>query len=171
MSVIGLEGMRFFAYHGVYEEEQILGGEYIVDVFIQTNTGAAATTDDINKTVNYETIYSICDFEMRKPSDLIENVIERIMYRIKATFQVLQEVTIKVNKLNPPLGGRVAKASIETSAEFVSRCGRCGRGMVCYGDETCWCNEAKTLHPRTVELVESEHGSCVCNNCLNFYAG
>lgn len=171
MSVIALEGMRFFAYHGIYEEEQILGGDYIVDVFITTDTSEAAEEDNIHMTINYETVFSICDYEMRKPSDLIETVIERIILKIKSAFQTLQEVTVKVSKLNPPLGGRVAKASIESSAEFVSACGRCGRGMVCYGDETCWCSGAKIIHPRTAELVQSQHGSCVCSSCLSFYAG
>lgn len=189
MSVIALEGMRFFAYHGVYEEEQILGGEYIVDVFVTTDTEVAAEEDNLHQTVNYETLYSICDFEMKNlpkrreniesgaleeegtPHRLIETVIHRIMLKIKATFQSLEDITVKVSKMNPPLGGRVERASIESTFEFTSKCGRCNRGMICYGDETCWCNEAKTLHPRTAEMIASEHGSCVCNNCINFYAG
>ncbi len=171
MSVIALEGMRFFAYHGVYEEEQILGGEYIVNVSVTVDTDDAAEEDDIHQTVNYETIYAICAMEMKKPSDLIETVIERIVLRMKATFSSLEEISVKVEKLNPPLGGRVAKASVETAYDFSSECSRCGRGMACYGDETCWCNDARTIHPRTAEMVKSQHGSCVCNSCLNFFAG
>ncbi len=171
MSVIALEGMRFFAHHGVYDEERILGGEYLVDVLIEADIDGAAEEDDINQTVNYEMVYTVCEIEMSKPSDLIETVLQRIVWRIKENSRMIQEITIKVTKLEPPLGGRVKSASIESSFDFTTQCGRCGRGMVCYGDVTCWCTEAKTVHPRTAELVQQEHGSCVCANCLNYYAG
>ncbi len=171
MSVIAIEGMKFFAYHGVYDEERILGGEYEVDVFINTDISDAAEEDDLNKTVNYETIYTICDIEMRKPSDLIENVLERILLRVKDNFKTVEDITVKVKKLNPPVGGKVKAASIESAYDFSSECGRCGKGMICYGDESCWCTEAKTIHARTMELVSAEHGSCVCPKCIEFYAG
>ncbi len=171
MAVIALEGMKFFAHHGVYEEERILGGEYLVDVYIVADTGAAAAEDDLNKTVNYELIHTICDIEMGKASDLIENVLERIMMRIKENVNIIQQLTVKVTKLNPPLGGTVASASIESAFNFTTRCGRCNKGMVCYGDTSCWCNDFRIVHPRTTELVAEEHGSCVCPQCLDYYAG
>ncbi len=171
MSVIALEGMRFFANHGVYDEERILGGEYLVDVLIEADVEEAGEEDELNKTVNYELIYTICDIEMSKPSDLIENVLQRIMIRIKENFNIIQQMTLKVTKLNPPLGGTVKSASIESDYDFTTQCGRCNRGMICYGDETCWCNETKTVHQRTSELVEQEYGSCVCPRCLDYYAG
>jgi dihydroneopterin aldolase len=34
MAVIGLEKVRFYAYHGYYEEENIIGGEFELDVFV-----------------------------------------------------------------------------------------------------------------------------------------
>ena len=54
MSQIALEGMRFYAYHGFYEEEQIIGNNYVIDVYIKTNFSEAAETDDLYKTINYE---------------------------------------------------------------------------------------------------------------------
>ena len=42
MAKVGLEGVKFFAYHGFYEEEQQIGGEYILDVFVETNINSAA---------------------------------------------------------------------------------------------------------------------------------
>ncbi len=171
MSVIALEGMKFFAYHGVYDEEKILGGEYIVDVFIEANVDKAAEEDELNKTVNYEMIYTICDIEMSKSSDLIETVLHRIKTRIKENFQIIKSLTIKVSKLNPPLGGRVKAASIEKSYSFKAKCGRCDKGMICYGDESCWCTSTRKVHPRTSELVLEEHGKCVCKSCSDYYAG
>ena len=53
MQQISLEGMRFYAYHGVYEEEQIIGNYYTVDVYIHTDFSKASESDDIFETINY----------------------------------------------------------------------------------------------------------------------
>ncbi len=171
MSVIALEGMKFYAHHGYYDEETILGGEYEVDVFIQTDITTAASTDDLEQTINYEIIYTICEIEMRKPAKLIENVVGRIMNRIKNKYSYIEGITIKLQKLNPPLGGKVRAASIEITDEFTLQCAKCGRGMVCYADENCWCNDFKKVHPRTAEMLRQQYGSCICSNCLGFYTG
>ncbi|NUO02795.1 MAG: dihydroneopterin aldolase [Saprospiraceae bacterium] len=112
MATIALEGARFYAYHGFYEEEQILGCEYIVDVFVEADVDAAAEEDDLFATVNYETLYLICQVEMRKPSQLIETVGQRIMTRISDMFPNIFGAKLCIRKMNPPLGGRVGSSSI-----------------------------------------------------------
>lgn len=113
MAKIALEGMHFYAYHGFYEEEQIIGGEYIVDVFVETNIAQAAATDDLYQTVNYESIFLICQAEMRKPTQLIEAVAQRIYNKLDYLFPTLNGIVVKIKKLAPPLGGRVDCASVE----------------------------------------------------------
>ena len=105
MAIISLEGMRFRAHHGFYEEEQILGGDYIVDVVVSTNATKAAIDDDLEKTINYETIYLICEVEMKRNAKLLENVAERISLGIRHQFKNIKDMSVRVKKLNPPLGG------------------------------------------------------------------
>ena len=31
------KGMEFYAYHGFYQEEQLIGGDYVVDVYVHTD--------------------------------------------------------------------------------------------------------------------------------------
>ena len=68
MSKVALEGMQFYAFHGFYEEEQLIGNYFVVDVYVDTNFMGAAQSDDLGGTVNYETIYFICRLEMKKTS-------------------------------------------------------------------------------------------------------
>ncbi len=171
MSVISLENMRFFSYHGFYDEEQILGGEYTLDISIMTDFTAAAMSDDLQKTVNYETVYAICDIEMREPRMLLETVVESIVESLKRNFTSLQAVEVKIRKLNPPLGGAVGAASVETAHDFASECGRCGKGIICYGSENCWCVDTKRIYPRTQELLARQFSGCFCKNCIETYAG
>lgn len=113
MATIALEGMQFYAYHGFYEEEQIIGNHFIVDVTVDARVNQAARTDDLTRTVNYETIYTICRIEMRKSSALLEHVAQRIMDKIAGQFSNVKTVKVRISKQQPPLGGRVDRAYIE----------------------------------------------------------
>lgn len=173
MARISLEGMRFFAFHGVYPEEQILGTDYLVNVSVETSIGEAAKTDDLAKTVNYETIYQAVKIEMEERHDLIETLIEAIVSRLKFQFASLAAVDVSVKKLNPPLGGRVEASRVEDRKVFATDCPRCKKGMICYNDATCWCRNAtaKTVWPATQESVKLQYKKCVCPSCLAFFAG
>jgi len=171
MSVIALEGMRFRANHGFYKEEQILGGDYMVDVFITTVFTKASIDDDLKKTINYETIYLICEAAMKKNSKLLENVADRIAMDIKHQFSFLKELRVKVKKLNPPLGGRVESAWVEVDGHFSKKCARCARPMICYNDKSCWCLNTK-VYKQTLEQMKTHYGNqCLCEECLQFFAG
>lgn len=115
MAIIGLEGIRIFAKHGFYEEERILGNEFILDVFLDADIEQAAEEDDLFQTINYETVYQLCLIEMRTPSQLIEEVCQRIVHRLFDYFDQISGIKVKLRKLNPPLGGQVDCASIQIS--------------------------------------------------------
>ena len=169
MATIALEGMQFYAYHGYYKEERLIGTDYIVDVYIQADVDNAAVSDDLSETINYETIYHICEGVMREPSKLLENVAKRISLGIKNNYWFIQEMKIRVRKLNPPLGGRVASSYVEVDGHFSKKCGRCGRPMLCYADNTCWCM-GTSLFQKTLEQLKGEYGNqCLCQECLQFF--
>jgi dihydroneopterin aldolase len=112
---IGLEGMEFYAYHGVYEEERKIGGKYIVDVLVYTNAKDAELHDDLNGTVNYEQIYKVVEQNMQQPVKLIERLARKIMDDIRLFVVKEDTIRIKIRKLNPPLGAKVLplpKASV-----------------------------------------------------------
>ena len=110
---IGLEGMEFYAYHGVYEEERKIGGKYIVDVLVHTNAKDAELHDDLNGTVNYEQIYKVVEQNMQQPVKLIERLARKIMDDIRLFVVKEDTIRIKIRKLNPPLGAKVKASVVE----------------------------------------------------------
>jgi dihydroneopterin aldolase len=171
MATIALEGMRFYGYHGVYKEERILGTEYVIDVYLTTDVARAAISDKIDETVNYETVYLVCEAAMRKSSRLIENLAERITLNLKYQFRSIREMKVRVRKMHPPLGGEVESAYVEVEGDFTKTCARCGRPMLCYNDRSCWCLTAD-LKRSTVEHTKQQYGrNCLCRECLEFFAG
>ncbi len=113
MSVISIEGMEFFAYHGCFKEEQIIGTKFRCDLFIEVDTTKAEQTDSLRDTVNYQEVYAAVKKEMSIPSKLLEHVGRRIIVRIKERFPAVEHVRLKIRKLNPPLGGKMAFVGVE----------------------------------------------------------
>jgi len=116
MSKVALEGMQFYAFHGFYEEEQLIGAHFVVDVYVEANIMGAAQMDDLGGTVNYETIYFICKMEMKKTSKLIEHVAQRILNKLQEVLSNAGSITVRVSKLHPPLGGAVDRSFVEVSS-------------------------------------------------------
>jgi dihydroneopterin aldolase len=170
MATIALEGMKFYAYHGFYKEEQLIGTDYVVDVYIESNVNKAAVSDNLKETINYETIYHICEGVMRIPSKLIENVAQRISLGIKNNYGSIKEMKVRVRKMNPPLGGQVDCSYVEVDGSFTKKCGRCQRPMLCYSDSSCWCMGTRVFQ-KTLEQLKGEYGNrCICKECLEFFA-
>jgi dihydroneopterin aldolase len=111
MGKIHLEGMEFFAYHGHYKEEQIIGTKFIVDLEIVFETSLAEYSDELSDTINYQEAYLIAKKEMEINSHLIESVARRILDALVQAFPQINSVQVKISKINPPLGGKVKQVS------------------------------------------------------------
>ena len=105
--------MEFFAYHGCFREEQIIGTKFNVDLYMAVNTAKAQHSDDLYDTVNYQAVYEVVKDEMKRSSKLLEHVARRILNRVKKEFPSVEAATIKVKKMNPPLGGQMAFVGVE----------------------------------------------------------
>lgn len=112
MGRIILEDMEFYAYHGCFAEEQIIGGKFLITVKIESDTSEAEETDNITKTVNYQEVYAVIKKEMELKSKLLEHVASRIADAIKNHFPAVKEISVKVTKVNPPVGGKMAGVSV-----------------------------------------------------------
>lgn len=113
--IVALEGMEFYARHGYYEEERIIGNKYSVDVFITTDFTEAADDDKLDGTINYERVYAIVAEVMSIDALLLEHLAGKIIKSIKSEFIKASSVRVKVCKYNPPIKGLCHKASVELS--------------------------------------------------------
>ncbi len=112
MATVRIEGMDFFAYHGCFKEESIIGTRFEVDLMITVDTEQAETSDDLHKTVNYMNLYDTVKKEMEIRSNLLENVAHRILKAIRLRFPTITGIQIKISKLNPPIGGKADRVSV-----------------------------------------------------------
>ncbi len=115
MGAILLEGMEFFSYHGCFKEEQLIGTKFTVDLKAEADTRAAEVSDRLHETVDYVGLYRIVKTEMEQKAHLLEHVAWRIMESLKAAFPELVSIDLKINKINPPIGGKMHQVCFATS--------------------------------------------------------
>ena len=111
MGKILVEGMAFHAYHGCNPEEAKIGGSFLVDVTVETDFSKPSSSDKLSDAVDYVAIYDITKKEMSVRSHLIEHVAKRIHDSVKKNFSEVKKIKVKVEKLNPPIGGKVKSVS------------------------------------------------------------
>lgn len=110
--IVEVNGIKLYAFHGCLSEEEKIGGDYIVDVYLETDFSEAAANDDLSKTVDYVVVNEIVKQEMAIRSKLIEHVGQRIYIQIKKTVKNIDFLRVKVIKVCPPINGDVNNVAI-----------------------------------------------------------
>jgi len=116
MGLITVEGIRVFAYHGHLPEEEKLGGHFIVNVWVTSDTTVVEKTDDLSDTVDYVKIIEIVKKQMAIRSNMIEHPTRRIVDAI-LPLQKVQKVKVEVQKIAPPIDAVFDKISVTIKAE------------------------------------------------------
>ena len=112
MEQIELKGMEFHSYIGHYDEEKDVGTDFKVDLIIETDCKTAGISDNLKDALDYQKIYKIVKTEMQNKCNLIENVCSRTIDTLLNNFQSIENVKIKVSKMNPALGGKIESVSV-----------------------------------------------------------
>lgn len=109
---IELTDMKFYAYHGAFPQETMVGNTFVVDLTITAPLQRAVESDELADTINYATVYALIEREMDQPSKLIEHAAGRILASLKKNFPEIQHIRLKLSKQNPPFGGDIRYASV-----------------------------------------------------------
>lgn len=108
-----LQGVRFYAFHGVMSQERLVGGEFLVDLRVGYPLAKAMETDEVAETLNYAELYALVKAEMEIPSRLLEHVVGRIAQKINERFPLVSSIDLKITKKNPPMGADCNGAGVQ----------------------------------------------------------
>jgi dihydroneopterin aldolase len=115
MGLIQIENMEFYSFHGHFKEERIVGNRFLVDLSIETDMKLPAETDNLKDAVNYQRAYEIIKMQMEEKSFLLEHIARRILDALYSEMQGITKATVKVSKMNPPMGGKIGSVSVTMS--------------------------------------------------------
>jgi dihydroneopterin aldolase len=112
---VALEGAEFYAYHGFYPEEQVIGTHFLVDVQVGFYAEIDVEKDNLSNTVNYEVLYAIIEEEMKHTRKVIESVAQAILNRITTEFLFIETAIVTIKKQRPPFRGPLKQSVITLS--------------------------------------------------------
>lgn len=101
----------------MYQEERKVGNEFEVDVAIGCRSPKKKITS-IEQTINYVEVYRIVQEEFAAHRFLIETCAMQIAERLEAQFSEMEQLTISIRKLNPPITNFSGSVSVTYSRSF-----------------------------------------------------
>ena len=102
MITIKLKQLRFFAHHGLYEEERKVSNEFIVDLEVAFES-SVSVIQKMSETINYIKLYELVKGHMLQTTDLIETLAMKISNNIHETYPRVKRVSISITKKYPPV--------------------------------------------------------------------
>lgn len=115
MDYIHLRDMQFYGYHGVLEQENVLGQRFRASVSLAVDMKKAGETDELDDTVSYVGVYDICkEIIEGKPYKLIEAVAETVASRILQQYEgQVFGCRVEIIKPDPPILGHYKEVAVE----------------------------------------------------------
>lgn len=113
---IHLNNLTFFSFHGLYEEEKILGNNFGVDVSLSFN--AAEKIYTLEQTTNYVAVYNIIKQRMAIPTALLETLAQDLALKIYEYDKRIKSITVKVEKKNPPISNMEGSVCVSFKKDF-----------------------------------------------------
>ncbi len=116
MLSIQLKDLSFHAFHGLYEEEKVLGNAFVVNLHVHYMPKPEVVTQ-LEETINYEALFALVQRRMTQTTPLLETVVMEMCYAVMEMFKEVQAVFVSLEKKNPPIenfdGGVVVSFQLE----------------------------------------------------------
>jgi dihydroneopterin aldolase len=116
MLTIHLHHLKFFAYHGLYEDEKKTGNNFEMDVDVIADVPQAITK--LEHTVDYAVVYQIIEQRMKQPTALLETLVHDLAEKIHQHDQRIKSVSITIKKLSAPIKNFNGVVGVSYKKEF-----------------------------------------------------
>lgn len=113
---IELKGLRFFANHGWFDEEALLGNEFEVNFW--GTFQAQENITSLEDTVDYSKVYELIQSTFAEREKLLETVAQKIANRIEATFKEIKTIQLTITKRNPLIPAFTGTVGITYTKDF-----------------------------------------------------
>lgn len=106
MDKIIMKNLAFFGYHGVLQEENVLGQKFFIDIELYLDLKKAGLSDNVDDTISYADVYdNVKNIVENKKFNLLEALAEDIAMTTLNNYSNLQEISINIRKPEAPVNG------------------------------------------------------------------
>ena len=108
--------LEFFAFHGLYSEERIIGNKFIVNLEVVIDEFPEFKT--IEDTVNYVSLFEVIRKIMNHPVDLLEKLAMQIIEEVHLMNNKIDSISISIKKVSPPIKAIRGNVGITIQKKF-----------------------------------------------------
>ena len=116
MFTIHLNNCKFYAYHGLHQEEAIAGAA--IEVSLSASFIEDERVTSMKQTINYVDLYEMVKRHFTQPRQLLETLAQEIaddVYKLDAR---VSSVEIHLTKLNPPIANFTGSVGVSYAKQF-----------------------------------------------------
>lgn len=114
MDKIIMNHLAFYGFHGVMEEEKVLGQKFFVDIELLLDLSQAGKTDLVEHTVSYADVYDDVKYFVESARyNLIEALGENICNMLLAKYPLIEEAMVRIKKPEAPIRGIFDSVGVE----------------------------------------------------------
>ncbi len=120
MAKVFVQGLEFYAHHGVSEEERRVGHRFRLDLGAETDE-RARYSDDVADTLDYgELAGAAVEIASSCSCRTVERVVELIGAGLMDRYPKIERLEVRLAKLNPPLALQIEATGVERTFERTS---------------------------------------------------
>jgi len=108
---IQLIDILLHGYHGLFEEEKLVGNTFKINVTV-VYTPANFPITNLSDTIDYGAVFNILQEQMQVATPLLDTVAANITLAVLKQFDAATEVTIHIQKMVPPIAGMVGSVAV-----------------------------------------------------------
>jgi dihydroneopterin aldolase len=113
MATVFVNGLEFHAYHGVSEQERLIGNSFRLDLEAEL-CETACSTDELDGTVDYGALaLEAVEIATSCKCRTVERVVELIGAGLLTRFPQVLALRVRLSKLSPPVAQKIEAAGVE----------------------------------------------------------
>ncbi len=116
MFTIHLNNCRFYAYHGLHQEEAVVGAAFEVSLSASFEEDGKVTA--MKQTINYVDIFEMVKKHFTNPRQLLETLAQEIVDDVYVLDSRVKLVEIHLTKLNPPIANFTGTVGVSYTKRF-----------------------------------------------------
>ena len=98
-------------YHGIFEEEKLVGNTFKINVTV-IYTPALFPITNLSDTIDYGAVFQILKSQMQVATPLLETLAANFCISVFEKFKTAQEISIHIQKMVPPIAGMEGSVAV-----------------------------------------------------------
>ena len=108
---IHLVDIILHGYHGLFEEEKLVGNTFKINVTV-VYTPSTFPITNLPDTIDYGAVFQILKGHMQLATPLLETLAANFCLSVFEKFSTAQEISIHIQKMVPPIAGMVGSVAV-----------------------------------------------------------